>query len=341
MNRLSANNLIQPITKDIELQDKTPFLLYKTKEILGIWFYEAANCKKLYQIISQVMNKMSNNASSSSKANPDLISSSSKTNENGGSTKISTDGASLVDLLNNAGKSKAEKSAVQGSPSGGEKLLRLLSSQPPEDKPAAPAPNGNTVAAFFAQVSQSSTMPVAASAPAPAPNPLQSLLAKPGAVSLQALENNDKPMPPLPSHAKTASDLESDIKTKKSPQKKATSTITTTPKSTKVKPVIKEENANGSSTVSYASVAKTTSQPPQPQAAPPKQQQPAPPQIDEKPQLMSPMVFAGAGQVQQSSPVVAPQPLLPPVVPMNGFSSPSKPQITPLNEAQLLQVSNC
>merc|ERR1711976_453075 len=340
LNRLSANNLIQPITKDIELQDKTPFLLYKTKEILGIWFYEAANCKKLYQIISQVMNKMSNNGSSSSKANPDLISSSSKTNENGGSTKISTDGASLVDLLNNAGKSKAEKSAVQGSPSGGEKLLRLLSSQPPEDKPApaAPAPNGNTVAAFFAQVSQSSTMPVAASAPAPAPNPLQSLLAKPGAVSLQALENNDKPMPPLPSHAKTASDLESDIKTKKSPQKKATSTITTTPKSTKVKPVIKEENANGSSTVSYASVAKTTSQPPQPQAAPPKQQQPAPPQIDEKPQLMSPMVFAGAGQVQQSSPVVAPQPLLPPVVPMNGFSSPSKPQITPLNEAQLLQA---
>merc|ERR550539_1598988 len=63
LNRLSTNNLIQPITKDIELQDKTPFLLYKTKEIHGIWFYEAANCKKLYQIISQVMNK----------ANPDLI----------------------------------------------------------------------------------------------------------------------------------------------------------------------------------------------------------------------------------------------------------------------------
>ena len=31
LNRLSATNLIQPITKDIELQDKTPFLLYKTE----------------------------------------------------------------------------------------------------------------------------------------------------------------------------------------------------------------------------------------------------------------------------------------------------------------------
>merc|ERR1712141_521559 len=87
---------------------------------------------------------------------------------------------------------------------------------------------------------------------------------------------------------------------------------------------------------SYASVAKTTSQPPQPQQPP---QQP-PPQIDDKPQLMSPMVFAAmqSSPVVAPAPVVAPQPLLPPVVPMNGFSSPSKPQITPLTEAQLLQA---
>ena len=31
LNRLSATNLVQPITKDIELQDKSPFLLYKIK----------------------------------------------------------------------------------------------------------------------------------------------------------------------------------------------------------------------------------------------------------------------------------------------------------------------
>ena len=348
LNRLSANNLIQPITKDIELQDKTPFLLYKTKEILGIWFYEAANCKKLYQIISQVMNK----------ANPDLISTSGPINENGKKmssmmmTSTNTSGgggASLVDLLNNAGSKEKSAPGLQGSPSGGEKLLRLLShpkdQPPPPSAPSGSKPNGDSVAAFFAQVSQSSTVtPMAASAASAASNPLQSLFAKQGAVSLQELEKNDKPMPPLPSHVVLASDLESEVKTKKSPVKKAataTKPITTTPKSSKVKPIVKEENVNGS--VSYASVAKTTSQPPQPQQQP---QQP-PPQIDDKPQLMSPMVFAAmqsspvvapAPVVAAPAPVVAPQPLLPPVVPMNGFSSPSKPQITPLTEAQLLQV---
>merc|ERR1711953_1483448 len=335
LNRLSANNLIQPITKDIELQDKTPFLLYKTKEILGIWFYEAANCKKLYQIISQVMNK----------ANPDLISTSGPINENGKKmssmmmTSTNTSGgggASLVDLLNNAGSKEKSAPGLQGSPSGGEKLLRLLShpkdQPPPPSAPSGSKPNGDSVAAFFAQVSQSSTVtPMAATAASAASNPLQSLFAKQGAVSLQELEKNDKPLPPLPSHVVLASDLESEVKTKLSPVKKAataTKPITTTPKSSKVKPIVKEENVNGS--VSYASVAKTTSQPPQPQQQP---QQP-PPQIDDKPQLMSPMVFAA----MQSSPVVAPAPLLPPVVTMNGFSSPSKPQITPLTEAQLLQA---
>ena len=191
-------------------------------------------------------------------------------------------------------------------------------------------PNGDTVAAFFAQVSQSSTV-------APPPNPLQSLMAKPGAFSLEALEG-DKPMPPLPSHAKTASDLESDIKTKKSPFKKtAAATAVTTPKSSKAKPTVKEENVNGSS-VSYAKVAANSQLPP-----PQLQQQPPPVQMEEKqPQLMSPMVFAATNppvqnQVQQpvSTPVIAPQPLMPP---MNGIS-PAKPQITPLTEAQLLQVN--
>ena len=31
LNRLSATNLVQPVTKDIDLQDKSPFLLYKLK----------------------------------------------------------------------------------------------------------------------------------------------------------------------------------------------------------------------------------------------------------------------------------------------------------------------
>ena len=37
LNRLNSTNLIQPITKDIELQDKTPFLLYKNKVKILKW----------------------------------------------------------------------------------------------------------------------------------------------------------------------------------------------------------------------------------------------------------------------------------------------------------------
>ena len=51
LNRLSATNLVQPVTKDIDLQDKSPFLLYKLKvwsglfQIIIFWqvFYEIAN----------------------------------------------------------------------------------------------------------------------------------------------------------------------------------------------------------------------------------------------------------------------------------------------------------
>ena len=42
MNRLSMDNLVEPITKDLDFQLQSPFLLYRNhaSEIFGIWFYE-------------------------------------------------------------------------------------------------------------------------------------------------------------------------------------------------------------------------------------------------------------------------------------------------------------
>ena len=42
MNRLNTNNLIEPVSKGIELQLKEPFLLYRNAKcrIYGIWFYD-------------------------------------------------------------------------------------------------------------------------------------------------------------------------------------------------------------------------------------------------------------------------------------------------------------
>ncbi|XP_049873039.1 mRNA-decapping enzyme 1B [Pectinophora gossypiella] len=49
MNRLNTNNLIEPVSKGIELQLKEPFLLYRNAKsrIYGIWFYDKDECVRL------------------------------------------------------------------------------------------------------------------------------------------------------------------------------------------------------------------------------------------------------------------------------------------------------
>ncbi|XP_031766082.2 mRNA-decapping enzyme 1B isoform X1 [Galleria mellonella] len=49
MNRLSTNNLIEPVSKGIELQLKEPFLLYRNAKcrIYGIWFYDKEECVRV------------------------------------------------------------------------------------------------------------------------------------------------------------------------------------------------------------------------------------------------------------------------------------------------------
>lgn len=49
MNRLSTNNLIEPVSKGLELQLKEPFLLYRNAKcrIFGIWFYDKEECVRV------------------------------------------------------------------------------------------------------------------------------------------------------------------------------------------------------------------------------------------------------------------------------------------------------
>lgn len=49
MNRLSMDNLVEPITKDLDFQLQSPFLLYRNhaSEIFGVWFYEKMECEKV------------------------------------------------------------------------------------------------------------------------------------------------------------------------------------------------------------------------------------------------------------------------------------------------------
>uniref|UniRef100_A0A3P9I3B1 5'-(N(7)-methylguanosine 5'-triphospho)-[mRNA] hydrolase n=1 Tax=Oryzias latipes TaxID=8090 RepID=A0A3P9I3B1_ORYLA len=51
MNRLSMDNLTEPITKDLDFQLQDPFLLYRNARLVihGIWFYDKEDCQRVAQ----------------------------------------------------------------------------------------------------------------------------------------------------------------------------------------------------------------------------------------------------------------------------------------------------
>ncbi|KAM9327555.1 mRNA-decapping enzyme 1B [Pholidichthys leucotaenia] len=51
MNRLSMENLTEPITKDLDFQLQDPFLLYRNARLVihGIWFYDKDDCQRIAQ----------------------------------------------------------------------------------------------------------------------------------------------------------------------------------------------------------------------------------------------------------------------------------------------------
>ncbi|XP_022081224.1 mRNA-decapping enzyme 1B-like [Acanthaster planci] len=58
MNRLSMNNLTEPITKELEFQLQDPFLLYKTAQsIYGLWFYDKTECQQVARLMESFVHK--------------------------------------------------------------------------------------------------------------------------------------------------------------------------------------------------------------------------------------------------------------------------------------------
>ncbi|XP_030640802.1 mRNA-decapping enzyme 1A [Chanos chanos] len=57
MNRLSTENLVEPINKDLEFQLQDPFLLYRNSNlgIYSIWFYDKADCQRIAQLMVQIV----------------------------------------------------------------------------------------------------------------------------------------------------------------------------------------------------------------------------------------------------------------------------------------------
>ncbi|XP_061108503.1 mRNA-decapping enzyme 1B [Conger conger] len=56
MNRLSMDNLTEPITKDLDFQLQDPFLLYRNARlsIYGIWFYDKEDCRRIAELMKNM-----------------------------------------------------------------------------------------------------------------------------------------------------------------------------------------------------------------------------------------------------------------------------------------------
>lgn len=55
-NRLNTNSLVEPITAGIELQNQTPFLLYRNERnrIRGFWFYNRSECDRISELVQRI-----------------------------------------------------------------------------------------------------------------------------------------------------------------------------------------------------------------------------------------------------------------------------------------------
>ncbi|CAG0902072.1 unnamed protein product [Darwinula stevensoni] len=64
INRLNTTNKIEPVTKDLECQTQSPFLLYKNSQgqIYGIWFWEVSECERIGRLLAQILQNLNKNS---------------------------------------------------------------------------------------------------------------------------------------------------------------------------------------------------------------------------------------------------------------------------------------
>ena len=66
-NRLNTNSLVEPITRQIQLQQQAPFLLYRNQRsaISGFWFYCKEDCVRIHELLEKLIKKCNNSSNDS------------------------------------------------------------------------------------------------------------------------------------------------------------------------------------------------------------------------------------------------------------------------------------
>uniref|UniRef100_W5NIT2 5'-(N(7)-methylguanosine 5'-triphospho)-[mRNA] hydrolase n=1 Tax=Lepisosteus oculatus TaxID=7918 RepID=W5NIT2_LEPOC len=109
MNRLSMDNLTEPITKDLDFQLQDPFLLYRNARlsIYGIWFYDKEDCQRIAELMKNLTQQEQLKAQHGGGVSPKALHS--------GDSK----GVDILQMLNKArdeyDKSKPEPKEIAGS----------------------------------------------------------------------------------------------------------------------------------------------------------------------------------------------------------------------------------
>lgn len=170
MNRLSTQNLMEPVVQGLDIQRQEPFLLYRnTKcDIYGIWFYDKDECVRIAGVLDRLVREapLTNCPPPVSKPVPVSMSMHNNNNNNNGND--------IFSMLSKAQEDYFSKTV-------------LTPSQPQEAKPAE---TPQTVLDFFAKASTSSNKPQVTQSPA-------MFIAQHTAQRVQAPEASDPNLKPI------------------------------------------------------------------------------------------------------------------------------------------------
>jgi len=352
MNRLSMNNLVEPVTKDLDFQLQTPFLLYRNhaNDIFGIWFYEQSECEKVGKKIEELVKVVSDEQKMKQMANgkggnlQQLLKSAEASKNKDGSSNSDVSGKNLLRLLGGQdGASSQPQPIMEGitptsglekpsnsvqdffakaavSSSSGESSSSAFTTVPPMFS-APPLPNGVPITAM--PISQGLAMgavpvggyqmlPPGVAGPA---NPLQRLMSNPGIHSVESIEAEQR---------KSASPNQEQQQVKNLPP--GLSMTPNTKKMNALESDLKQKLHIGSSVGSSVTINNNSINH---SFAPVKVKELQEEAGDSRGvKLLSPQAFSSGRPTQSPSPSLV----------SNGVSPPTTSQVTPLTQPQLVEA---
>ncbi|KAG7270298.1 hypothetical protein CRUP_030198 [Coryphaenoides rupestris] len=143
MNRLSMENLTEPITKELDFQLQDPFLLYRNARLVihGIWFYDKQDCQRIAQrmkALTQQEQALAQSQGGLLRSPGGGVGTGGAGGGVGGGGGVEGQGVDILQMLANARTEYDKDSGEAGEPRS-LSLATLFGSQAPHPSPSNPA----------------------------------------------------------------------------------------------------------------------------------------------------------------------------------------------------------